>query len=1000
MKKAFHSIANPLKQRSLFVGTASFAIVAALLVGMVFAPPVSAAETDTGYDTKNTTVYSAVDAVTSSGIAESNKNSRWKFAVDAENAADVDFFDVTTNDFALDAKAVDGGIEISWTAPEGAEGDAEIRISDGAAYNKKLNISGSSCIINDIAIGSTYEIQAVIGEYASELLSYANTMIPVTVTGASGNSADFANDAVYSRFLIDLGDAKRYVSDKAGILIKLDMSFLEDKEVYFNYAAEDGAYAGKTYSSNDAWVQFSSNLNAVDIDESGDWTDINNSTANTVDGANNAFIIDETSGIYQAVNNGANNKAITHGDMNFTYSGSKQYIDEKSTGFRSGYLLIPFDHYNADTIAQIASNGNIVYITENYYYMYWTRSNSTASAEDRNPHNVMVSDLVEGYVIENNGTNSMVRAIFDRNISVSSVTLITDYAGFVGTNIDTDNKNFSAEPPKYESNVSDGSYMTSVGNVLSSANSATTGEYSNYNSGYSFTVAAEDTVKIGFTAPSDGYYEISDLLSAGTDAGAYYRVVLETEDGDRTLLQETRDISAGDGKLVLLTKLSAGNTVYIEAWADTADAEINFGLPKAVKINNMTDGSYVSDPMDYYVTSNNDSISYSSGERTAHPMAWAYKWFLNPVSVTDSTGTTVYTEDTYWEGNGLIPRDNTGAIDAASVNYDTLGIGQLEAGSDGTRLINALKEYEYFFAGNEQALMARVSTISGFKNGEVQYAYGPRNHLSNGFMSLNNGTSSPGNVSSKDAKYLQYGFGYKNGLSNNSSYYWFNLGVAFEWTAPAAGTVDLSGMERIKWAHGNAYQIILVNNDVSAVLVNDITTPIDAVNVEKGDVVTIAYATIDGSYVNSRLHVHSITFTPNVSNITIKGDTVATEMVGGLIANGTEIEFPYYEKQGTVFYYWKAASDEGAEYLEGDTYTVNGDDTLTPVFSYYGDLNGDGEINAVDLSLLKKHLMGSEIITDETVLELMDTNLDGEHNILDLIRIKKYLSGYSGVLGS
>ncbi|MGN0493186.1 MAG: dockerin type I repeat-containing protein, partial [Acutalibacteraceae bacterium] len=552
--------------------------------------------------------------------------------------------------------------------------------------------------------------------------------------------------------------------------------------------------------------------------------------------------------------------------------------------------------------------------------------------------------------------------------------------------------------PKSDSNISDGGYMTANGNLLSSVSCLSTGKYTDYNSGYSFNVATGETAKIGFTAPTDGYYEISDELAALADSGAYYRVVLESTDGDRMLLQEARDVSAGDGKLVLLTKLSAGDTVYIEAWADTADAEINFGLPKAVKINNMTDGSYKSTPIDYYITKNNDGIEYNTSAMTQHQMTWQYKWFLNPVSVTDSTGTTVYTEEKYLNGEGITSTVNSSLASATAVDYDTLGIADLSAGEDGTKLINALRDYDFYYAGSNMAYMAKIATISGINtDGTVKYGNGAgtRNHTVNGFLSLAT-SSAAAAVSSADAVNLAYGFGYKRGI-DNSQYYFYNMGVAFEWTAPASGTVDVSDMSRTN----DGVLIVLLNNDVAATLHKENRNDaIDAITVEKGDVVTIAYGKTDGTFEGLRNRgIPSITFTPDVSNVTVKGDTVATELVGGLLANGTEITLPEYIKQGTLFRYWKIASDESAELLPGDAYTVANDDIFTAVFSYYGDLDENNDVNASDLTVLRKYLLGCETITDE-ILEIADVKSDGNIDLLDLIRMKKYLAGYAVVLGS
>ena len=54
-----------------------------------------------------------------------------------------------------------------------------------------------------------------------------------------------------------------------------------------------------------------------------------------------------------------------------------------------------------------------------------------------------------------------------------------------------------------------------------------------------------------------------------------------------------------------------------------------------------------------------------------------------------------------------------------------------------------------------------------------------------------------------------------------------------------------------------------------------------------------------------------------------------------------------------------------------------------------GDASGDGELNAVDLSALKKLLFNS----DDTSSGVLDTNRDGVFDLLDFIAIKKILSG-------
>ena len=62
----------------------------------------------------------------------------------------------------------------------------------------------------------------------------------------------------------------------------------------------------------------------------------------------------------------------------------------------------------------------------------------------------------------------------------------------------------------------------------------------------------------------------------------------------------------------------------------------------------------------------------------------------------------------------------------------------------------------------------------------------------------------------------------------------------------------------------------------------------------------------------------------------------------------------------------------------------------------YGDLNGDGNINTLDLVMLRKELNGDD---PDIVAEAADVNGDGNINTLDLIVLRKYLNGDDVELG-
>ena len=64
----------------------------------------------------------------------------------------------------------------------------------------------------------------------------------------------------------------------------------------------------------------------------------------------------------------------------------------------------------------------------------------------------------------------------------------------------------------------------------------------------------------------------------------------------------------------------------------------------------------------------------------------------------------------------------------------------------------------------------------------------------------------------------------------------------------------------------------------------------------------------------------------------------------------------------------------------------DGDDLLL------GDVNGDGKVDAKDLTALAKHLAKIEAITDENLLSNSDTNQDGKVSAEDLTKLAKYIA--------
>ena len=62
----------------------------------------------------------------------------------------------------------------------------------------------------------------------------------------------------------------------------------------------------------------------------------------------------------------------------------------------------------------------------------------------------------------------------------------------------------------------------------------------------------------------------------------------------------------------------------------------------------------------------------------------------------------------------------------------------------------------------------------------------------------------------------------------------------------------------------------------------------------------------------------------------------------------------------------------------------------------YGDLNYDGKVNAIDLTILRRYLAR---YSDKIDIAVADFNGDGKVNTLDLMLLRRFLVGYDSVLG-
>ena len=76
----------------------------------------------------------------------------------------------------------------------------------------------------------------------------------------------------------------------------------------------------------------------------------------------------------------------------------------------------------------------------------------------------------------------------------------------------------------------------------------------------------------------------------------------------------------------------------------------------------------------------------------------------------------------------------------------------------------------------------------------------------------------------------------------------------------------------------------------------------------------------------------------------------------------------------------------------GHRVTITGTTTETLIAVVYGDISGDGNINALDLLKVQKHILGTAILSG-AYKEAADPSKDGNVNALDLLKVQKHILG-------
>ena len=88
---------------------------------------------------------------------------------------------------------------------------------------------------------------------------------------------------------------------------------------------------------------------------------------------------------------------------------------------------------------------------------------------------------------------------------------------------------------------------------------------------------------------------------------------------------------------------------------------------------------------------------------------------------------------------------------------------------------------------------------------------------------------------------------------------------------------------------------------------------------------------------------------------------------------------------------------ESGNIATGDRINITSGVTETLIVLIYGDINGDGNISAVDYVNVKNHIMGSNTLNNFQA-KAADVNGDGNISAVDYVNIKNYIMGSENVI--
>jgi uncharacterized repeat protein (TIGR02543 family) len=120
----------------------------------------------------------------------------------------------------------------------------------------------------------------------------------------------------------------------------------------------------------------------------------------------------------------------------------------------------------------------------------------------------------------------------------------------------------------------------------------------------------------------------------------------------------------------------------------------------------------------------------------------------------------------------------------------------------------------------------------------------------------------------------------------------------------------------------------------------------------------------------------------------VEGGTVTGE---GTYPAGTVVDIDATPSEGYVFYNW--TGDVADPMAASTTITMDADKTAEAFFYQYGDANGDGDVNVLDIVTMANYITGGS--PDPFIFPAADINEDGVIDILDIVAVVNIINAGS-----